>query len=193
MLSMTTLDTEEDCLTLPVGFVSVTTLRASSTRVPRIHNLLRDPEKRCLVRNERSELKECPTRVSCSLRAPNSYPVTDTLEVLKSNSSSGVFGLLHDLLADPMVFDDTKPGLLARNFLESSFCTSCTTRLKSLTMTSITLTNSLNPVSRMELSIGINSKVGDPKVNPQPIGEPWSLQCPVRLPSRTRRTSPFAR
>ena len=169
MLSMTTLDTEEDRLTLPVQLVSVAALRTPSARISRIHNLLRDPEKRCLVRNERSELKECPTRVSCSLRAPNSYPVTDTLEVLKSNSSSGVFGLLHDLLADPMVFDATKPGLLARNFLESSFCTSCTTRLKSLTMTSITLTNSLNPVSRMELSVGVNSKIGDPQINPKPI------------------------
>ena len=149
-----TLDAQELGLTLPIPLVDHTALGTGLTRVPRINQLKPDSKKPCFVSQERPELKERPASVPCSLRVPNSYPIMDTLEVFKSNSSSGVFGLEHDPLSDPMVLDATKSGLLARDFLEPMFCALGSTRLKSLSVPSVPLSD-----SSLRLASGIASGI----------------------------------
>ena len=103
-----------------------------------------------------------------SLALPNRYPSVEPLEVFKGDPTSGVFGLRHDTLADTMVLDGSKAGLLTRNFLKPTFSTSSATQLKSLPVRGIPLTDSLYLFPRLKLAVGVHRKVADAKIHTKP-------------------------
>ena len=162
-------DAQEHSLALSIGLVRVAAVRASPTRVPRIDQHARNPRKLSLVRDERPDLKERPACVLCSLRVPDRYPISDAREIFKGDAASGVFGLLHDTLADAVVLDTPESGLLTRNLFEPSFGTSSASRLKSLTMICVPLADRFHLGSRMELSVRIHSEICNPEVYAEPI------------------------
>jgi hypothetical protein len=155
-------------LTPPVPLVDHATLGTCLARVSRIHELKRYARKKRLVGQVRPKLKERPSGMPRTLALPNRYPGSDPLEVFKSDSASGVSGLVDNAFADPMVLDGTKPGLLARNLLEPSFGTLGAASLKSLPMIRIPLANGLDLFPRIRFPVRVEGKVADPQIHSEP-------------------------
>ncbi len=96
-----------------VALIDGAATRASAARVARVDGDKRHAFVRGLVAQEGSQLPEGPTAKGAALRLSNRCPVADARQVLDGDSTSGVFSLPHDLLADAMVEVGGKPPLLA--------------------------------------------------------------------------------
>ena len=64
------------------------------------------------------ELIESPAPHAVALRLAKPYPVTDALEVFKSYTATGVFGLRNESLGEDVIGIATKTGFSIRNALE---------------------------------------------------------------------------
>jgi hypothetical protein len=60
------------------------------------------------VFNKLAELVESPGMVLTTLRLFNRYPLTDALEIFKSNSTNGALSPLHQFLGNPVVYIPSK-------------------------------------------------------------------------------------
>jgi hypothetical protein len=98
----------------------------------------------------------------------NGYPISDALEVLKSNSSSGVFGLTHNRLADDVVRVGLKSLLPPSELLEMSLCALRSSRLKGRPELGYPRSDGENFGSRVGFTIGVEGKVADAEINPEP-------------------------
>jgi len=175
-----TTHTEKLGLRLPVPLVDCSTFWTTLTRVGCVHQPHTHACKQRLVSDEPSQLVKCPSSMLRSLAFPNRYPDANSLEVLKSNSASGVSSLRYDAFTDAMILDGSKSGLLTRDFLESSFSALGSASLKSLPMRRVPLAGSFNFCPRMKLGIGVHRKIADPKVDPEPTlwvnrGAVWNI------------------
>ena len=110
--SVPTFDTPEGVAVWSVPPVDDPALRACLARVPWVHGDQRNAITLRLVGQESPQLVEAPTVVCAALRPSNRCPIADARQVFDGNSTSGVFGLPHDSLADPVVEIAGKPRLL---------------------------------------------------------------------------------
>lgn len=93
----------EFALALAVVFFGVAAAGTGAAGVTWINSDHGNTEQLPLVSNELTELGEGPSAHLCSLTLAEPCPLTDALEVFKSDPASSVFGLSHELLADDMV------------------------------------------------------------------------------------------
>ena len=152
-----------------VGLVLTPALGASARRVSRVDKHHGNSSETCLVRQERSKLKERPPRVHRSLALPDGYPLADMRQVFQRNPSRGVPSLRDDAFRDDVVRVGTKAGLLARETLEVSFRRLGACRLQFGSERLVPLSNFLDYCSCVRLPVRIEGDVSDPQVYPEPI------------------------
>lgn len=112
--------TEEGILRTTIGFIDTTADRTSPGRVARVNEYQRHTEQSGFVFDKGTQLIERPAMQLASLRLPNPYPVTDAAQVFQSDTASGAFGLLHELLGDAVVHVGCEASLLARQGFETT-------------------------------------------------------------------------
>jgi hypothetical protein len=93
----------EVCLALAIGFLAMTADGARPAGISGIDCDHIDSRKLGLVLDKTAKLKEGPTVHPCSLPLSKRCPLTDVLEILKSNAASGVFSGPDKRLADAMI------------------------------------------------------------------------------------------
>lgn len=120
MFSVSARQTSECRLVGPVTLVDMPARGALTRGIAGIDCDERNSSEFSLVGYKRSKLRKRPTVQHCSLRFPNRYPITYTLEVFKRNPASGAFGCLYDLLTDYVVNMRGESSLTSRKFLEPS-------------------------------------------------------------------------
>src|SRR3954469_11035409 len=111
--SVAAFDAPEPVPVGPVALVDQVATRAFTARVARIDGKQRHARSFCLVGQEGPQLGKRPTVVRAALRPSNRCPLADMGQVLDPNTTAGVFGLLHDFLADPMIEVGGEPRLFA--------------------------------------------------------------------------------
>jgi hypothetical protein len=156
-------------LSSTVGFVLTPALGASARCVSSVDTHHGNSSETCLVRQERSKLKERPSRVRRSLTLPHGYPLADMCQIFQRYPSRGVPSLRDDAFRDDVVRVGTKAGLLARETLEVSFRRLGAGRLKFGSKRLVPLSNSLDCGSRVRSSVRIEGDVSDPQIYPEPI------------------------
>jgi len=159
----------ELALRLPVLLVDVATGEASPGGVPWIddHDLHSSLQR--LVGNELAHLMERPPHVHRTLTLPNGYPITDPLEVFQGNAARGALSLADDGLADAVVLDETKAGLLARDLLEVPLGRLGVGALEPMPEAGISLPHGFDPDTRVVLPVAVGGEVPDAEVHAQPL------------------------
>ena len=123
------------------------------------------------ILDELPELIESPCIEATTLCLRNRSPATDTLEVLKSNTASGVFGFGHDLFGDAMVDVPTEPCGSSGESLEVPLGTLRPGTLKRCTQSAVFLSCAVDRVAGMNGSIRVHRKVDDTEIyTEEPIG-----------------------
>jgi hypothetical protein len=153
---------------LAVGLVDVAARWASTRGVARICGHKFDASNGGLVAEERSQLKERPSRMHRSLVLPDRYPFTDTRQVFDGSAAPGAFGLCDDVFRDHVIGVRTEAGLLARELLEMTLGRLGADRLKRTAKTLETLPRDLDGSAAVGLSIRVDSKVADAQVYAKP-------------------------
>ena len=152
-----------------VGLLAMPADGARPAGIARVHGHDGNTRELGLVLHERSELEERPSRMSVALPLPNWCPVADALEVFKSDSPSGAFGVGDDGLADAMVLLFAEPGFLARQFLELFLGALGSFALASLAAGLVLASNLLDSLAGMHVAIGIDRDVHDTKIDTQEV------------------------
>lgn len=150
-----------------VSLLAMPALRTRSRRITWIDQHQRNAGDGGLVRHECSELKERPPAVSCTLALPNSYPITDALEIFEGNRTTGAFSLSHKTLSDGVVGVGTKAGLFVRKFLKRTFGSLRPTGLQARAKVEHSNTNGFDGLASVPIAIRIGRNVTDTKVYAQ--------------------------
>jgi len=111
---------EKLVLGLAVGFFAMRTFIASARSIARVNQDKADPGKLRLVRDECSELRECPSAHLCSLRFSEPCPRTYPAQFFKRDASLRVCGNRNELLTDAMVFMFAKVGFFRLRSFQSA-------------------------------------------------------------------------
>src|SRR3990167_8828888 len=115
---MMTVPTLKLGLVLAVCLLSMTTNITSLRRICRVNQDDWHSSQHCLVSNETSQLIERPRQPLRPLLLPYRCPTVDTAQILKSDSTVGVFGFSNQYLADTMVLVSPKSGFMSRYLLQ---------------------------------------------------------------------------
>ena len=108
----------EQRLAQTVPFIKVLTTWTGPASVLWVDCNHRNTRQLAFVLDKRSELKECPSGMDSSLALRDSYPVSDALEILKGNASTGAFSLGDYTFRDDMVRISSEPSFSTREFPE---------------------------------------------------------------------------
>lgn len=164
MASMSTLNTGE-YLPVPIRFGNMSTSRACLRSVRRVDEYDGNTPDSGLIFDEFSELIERPFRMATTLGPSYRCPVTDTLEVLKSNSLTGVKGLGYQLLRNDVANVTFEPGFVTGEFTEMSLGTLGTTRLEPCPEGHHLKSLIINSFPSIAFSIGVHGKVDNTEIH----------------------------
>lgn len=155
-------------LAFAVGLVDVAARGASPRSVARVHGHKLDASDGGLVAEERTQLKERPSRVHRPLASPDRCPLADARQVFDGDAAPGAFGLGDDVLRDHVVGVGTEAGLLAREFLKVTFRRFGADGLEHVAKTLMALARSLDGCAAVSLAVRVDCEVSDPEVDAQP-------------------------
>jgi len=145
--------------------INTTTNRTGARGVSWINQLHDYTGKACLVLDKTPELVKSPRVMLPPLALANRGPVPDALEVLKSNTAMGVFGLCNNPPAEYMVGMASKTCLFTAAFIEKSLGCLRAIRLKLLTQFGMALSQAVHLTARVGLTVGVSGDIDDTKVN----------------------------
>jgi hypothetical protein len=154
-------------LRAPVGFLAMPATIAGSRSVSGINQYHRHARNRRLVRDELSQLKERPGVMLSSLTLGNRCPISDAAQILKRNSSSGVFGASHQLLGDAVVLVCRVPGFAALPLLQQELRGFRAFGLNLRAQVSAVRPKRVQGFSAVGVPIAVRSDLDDAKVNPK--------------------------
>ena len=105
-----------------IGLFSMTTLRAFTTGVARVHKNQWDSFGNALICDELFQLVKCPRMQDGTLREPSLDSVADTLEFFKHHGTIRAFSFRNYLLGNAMINVFSKASFAARLLLEKALC-----------------------------------------------------------------------
>lgn len=158
----------ELALALPVLLVDVSTREASPGGVPRIDDHDLHSSLQCLVGNELAHLMKRPPHVHRTLSLPNGYPVADAVEVFQGDATRGALSLANECLADAVILDETKTGLLARELLQVTLGRLGVGALEPMAETGVSLSNGLDLGTGVVLPVAVGGQVANAEVDTEP-------------------------
>lgn len=150
-------------------FIDTATNRTGTRGVSGINQDHRHTCPLCLVIDKLTELVKRPVRVSRPLLGSNRCPVTDALEILKSNPASGVLRLLHDMLADNVVGVLLETSLTARQLAELTLCSLRAFALQISAAVRILAAAVFDRPAAKILAVAVRGQVYNSQVNAQEI------------------------
>jgi len=90
------------------------------------------------------------------------------MEIFQGDAARGALSLANECLADAVVFDETKTGLLARELLEVTLGRLGVGALESMTETGVSLPNGLDMSTRVVLPVAVGGQVANAEVDAEP-------------------------
>lgn len=151
-----------------VRLVDVAALRARPARVARVHGHESHARERGLVCDERAQLEERPRVQRHALSLTNRNPVSDALEILKGDASSGVFGFAYDRLANHMICVGVEAFLSSTKLSEVAPGALGAGRLQGRTKLGDARTVGEDGFAGMRLPVRIEGKVTNSEVDAEP-------------------------
>jgi len=139
----------------------VTANRTSLRGVGGVYKYNRNPGERRLVKYLLPQIVERPTMQLGTLIASSPYPVTNTLEVLKSDTAPGAFRTVHELFTDSVVHVFGKALLLAGEFLETALGGLRALLLQAFSLPAPSFSDRINPVPGELFAVGGGGNVGN--------------------------------
>jgi len=152
-----------------VCFVDGAALRAGPGGVLRIDEDNRNPCQSGLVLDKLPELMERPAMVGAPLSLSNRYPITDALQIFKSDTAPGAFGLRNQPFADHMVHVCGEPRFLVSPLLQEPLRRLGALLLKPCPQLRVTLPQAVDLSTRVCFAIGVGSEVHDAEVNAKKV------------------------
>jgi len=156
-------------LSFAIGFIDMTTARASAAGVARINGSHSHACQLAFVFDKGAKLSKRPARQGCSLRLTSRYPLADTRQFFNGNPASGVFSLCNDLFADNVVYVFGKALFFARQFLETATCGLRAFGLQLSAQLAVTKAHRLDGLALVNGSVAVGGDVGNAQVNAQEI------------------------
>lgn len=138
-------------------------------RISGIGHFNRNSGYRRLILAERSQLPERPTSQSCPLRLPNLYPLGDSAQVLKSDTATGAFGRLNDLLRNTMIHVSGKTRFLARQLAKATARRLRLFLLKFGPQPTLPVPHRLDRLAAVMFTVGVAGNVRDTKIHAKEI------------------------
>lgn len=145
----------------------MTTTRTGLRRIRRIQDFNRNPGKFGFVQDKLLQLVKRPAMQIATLRATNPYPVADTLQILNSNTASGVFSPIDNLFADTVVFLFGESPLTAGKPLKHTPRRLGSFGLQSAALPKATAANAEHVHPAVLVAVAIGGDVDDTKINAQ--------------------------
>ena len=149
----------------PISLRDVPARRASPGCVSRINQDQRHTGDSRFVCQELPELIEAPSMQVATLSLSNHNPGSNAIEIFNGNSSKGVFGFRNKLLRDTMVCVLSKPGGLLGKLLKMPLCRFGSLGLKPRLQGICSLSNLVELLSCVYLTVGIDSKILDTNIH----------------------------
>ena len=167
--SESALTTGKGCLGGPVGLGDMPAGGTGARSVSGIDKNHQDTGKSRLVLDEGAKLMERPGMMDATLSLANRYPVADTLEILKSDTAPGAFGLRDQSLANRMVDVRGETGFLVTALLQESFGGLGAFGLQPLPEFCMTLPQAVDLTAGIAVAIGVGSDIDNAEVNAEPV------------------------
>ena len=156
--------------------------------MPRIHPHYRHTSCLRFVLHEGAQLSKGPIGVTRSLPTANRAPFANAPEVLKAQSTAGVFGGAHQRLADAVVHVALKACLASTQPLELALGSSRLLALKIAPTVAVSSSLSLDRFAGVRATVRIGSQLDNPQVHSQIVPQPDRLAHPGHQASDTGRT-----
>ena len=153
-------------LALAVAPFCMPTRAASLAGVRRIDKPYANTRPHCLVADKRSQLREGPIAVLCSLPWPfNPRPLTNTLEILKNNRPLRAFGFGNETLANTVIGILLKASLAACQPREVTFGRLRSSLLECLPTRGVPLAATLDVLTRKRFAVTISCESDDTEID----------------------------
>lgn len=153
--------------TWPVGRIHMPTPRhrAGARRVAWVDQGHLDVVGKGLVEDKLVQLRKRPPALLRPFRLRNGDPVAYPPEVFEGNAASGALGCGDQCVGDPMVFDPSKTGLLARDVLEGTPGVARAARLQLLPQVVVFEPHPLDVGAAVVVPVGVGGQVDDALVD----------------------------
>ena len=138
------------------------TFPAGIARVDRVDGNAHHPR---LIFYEAAQLCEAPIMQPCPLFASGLNPISNPREFLKGYSASGALRILHDCLADTVVFISLIPCLLARYLLQLSFGRLGALLLQVLAAVLVLAPSIVDGDTRVVVTVAVSGQIYDPEIH----------------------------
>ena len=148
-------------------FRNKTTSRTGSRGISGVNKFDNHPCESSFVGDKLAELVERPRVLLSPLTLPNRGSVSDTAQILKSNTSSSVFSLCNNPLANCVIDICSKASFLLRTLFKQSFRRFRTVRLKFRPHLGVSLSKTTDGRTGVESPIRVGSDVLDTQVYAQ--------------------------
>jgi len=150
-----------------VTLINTTAVRTDTRSIARVNKFNYDPRQYRLVFDKATQLPECPRVMLPPLAMPNRDSVSYTAQIFNSDTSASVFSLCNNSLTDSVIDIGGKPPLFTRALLEKAFSCLRVLYLKFRSQLGLTLSETIDLITRISLTIRVGSDIYDAEVNPQ--------------------------
>src|SRR5271166_1518658 len=133
----------------------MTTLRAFTARIPRVHGSGGYPRKSSLVLDKCSELSESPRMQNGSLLVPNRYPATDAAQLFERHTPVSVFSFGNDLLGNDVIYIGREAVLTTGKFPELTTASTSALTLQLGAQPSIPIANSFYGIAAIGSTVRV--------------------------------------
>lgn len=162
--------TPEHGLTVTVGLLTVATLRARATRVPRVdwHDWYAGLS--CFVFDEAPQLPEGPAALPVALATANRDPRADVRQVFDCNPSLRVLSGPNDPFTDHVIVVTPEAGLPSRERLQAFRGAATASALQTPAISMVASTDALDGLSSVVPAVRVGRQIHDPEVDPEEVG-----------------------
>lgn len=148
-----------------VAFINTTTYRTKPGRITRVYRHDQNPGAFRFVDNLLTQVIEAPRVMLSPVSLSNRYPVPDTLQIFQGNTSTGVFGLFNNPLADDVVNVICHSAFFAAALFEQPFSRFSTLALQFLSQLGVTAAKVIQMVAGVGVAIRISGNILNTQVN----------------------------
>lgn len=162
-------DALEGGLVGSVALVDATARAALARRVARINEADRDAQTLGLVNYKIAKLGKRPITKPCSLVAAGRYPLSDALEIFKSDSARGAFSIRNERLRYDVVCVGLESPLLPGQFAKFAFGGFGAALLQSLATAAEALADALDLDAGVAFPVTVGCKTDNAEIDAKPI------------------------